>query len=266
MYKHINNKRIKEFLEGRVLKYNTPGFITDDPISIPHRFSKKQDIEIMGFLAATLAWGQRKTIIAKCNELSALMNERPYDFILNHREKDLKRFLHFKHRTFQPTDILYFLAFFKTYYAQHESLEYAFSQFVRPGDKDIQKGLEGFNRLFFSLEDVPDRTRKHVSSPAKNSTCKRLNMFLRWMVRNDDKGVDFGIWTTIKPAQLLCPLDVHVDRVARNLGLIHPKTTGWKAVLELTENLRRFDKDDPVKYDFALFGSGVVEKRKAAKF
>lgn len=260
MSSSFDKKALKRLLDAKALKYNTPAFIADDPISIPHRFSKMQDIEIAGFFAATLAWGQRKTIINKCAELMQLMDNSPHDFILHHREKDRKRFLNFRHRTFQPTDALYFIAFFKTYYLKHESLEFAFSQFLRPRDAHVQKALEGFHRLFFSLEDVPQRTRKHVSSPAKNSTCKRLNMFLRWMARSDDKGVDFGIWKTIQPAQLLCPLDVHVNRVARKLGLIHPKTTGWKAVLELTENLKQLDKNDPVKYDFALFGTGVLEK------
>ena len=255
-----NKNSLKRLLDAKVLKYNTPEFISDDPICIPHQFSKKQDIEIMGFFAATLAWGQRKTIINKCNELIQLMDNSPHEFILHHKEKDLKRFLNFRHRTFQPTDALYFIAFFKEYYSKHDSLERVFSRFIHPDDEHVQKGLEGFNKLFFSLEDVPNRTRKHVSSPAKNSTCKRLNMFLRWMVRDDKKGVDFGIWKSIKPAQLLCPLDVHVNRVARKLGLIQQKTTGWKAVLELTNNLKELDKNDPVKYDFALFGIGVTEK------
>ncbi|MDZ4846391.1 MAG: TIGR02757 family protein [Chitinophagales bacterium] len=260
MSKAFDKKSLKRLLESKVLKYNTPEFIPDDPICIPHQFSKKQDIEITGFLAATLAWGQRKTIINKCNELIQLMDNSPHAFILNHKEKDLKRFLNFRHRTFQPTDVLYFISFFKDYYSKHESLEDAFSQFMQPNDANTQKGLEGFNQLFFSLEHVPQRTRKHVSSPAKNSACKRLNMFLRWMVRNDKAGVDFGIWKSIKPSQLLCPLDVHVNRVARNFGLIQQKTTDWKAALELTNNLKQLDKNDPVKYDFALFGIGVTEK------
>lgn len=256
----FDRKSIKRLLDAKVLKYNTPGFIAEDPICIPRQFSKKQDIEIMAFFAATLAWGQRKTIINKCRELTQLMDNSPYDFILFHNEKDLKRFLHFRHRTFQPTDLLYFISFFKEYYSKQESLEFAFSQFMRPQDAHVQKALEGFHQLFFSLEDVPQRSRKHVSSPAKNSTCKRINMFLRWMVRRDDRGVDFGLWRTIRPAQLLCPLDVHVIRVAKQLRLLQPKTTGWKAVLELTDNLKQFDKSDPVKYDFALFGMGVFEK------
>lgn len=251
---------LKKLLEKKAALYNTPGFIPEDPISIPHRFSRKQDIEFMGFMAATLAWGQRKTIIRNCNELIRLMDNSPIDFLLNHREKDLKRFLNFKHRTFQPTDLLYFISFFRNFYKKHSSLEVAFSSHISPDDENIQKGLEGFYDLFFSQDFVPERTRKHIASPAKNSTCKRLNMFLRWMVRSDEKGVDFGIWKSIKPSQLLCPLDVHVDRVARKLGLIVSKNKGWNAVLELTANLKKLDPKDPVKYDFALFGMGVIEK------
>jgi uncharacterized protein (TIGR02757 family) len=188
------------------------------------------------------------------------MDNAPNDFLVNHKEKDLKRFLNFTHRTFQPTDLLYFISFFRQYYEKHGSLENAFVRFMSNEDAHVQQALEGFYDLFFSLKDVPERTRKHVASPAKNSTCKRLNMFLRWMVRTDAQGVDFGLWKSIKPSQLLCPLDVHVDRVARKLGLIQKKTKGWKAVLELTDNLKRFDPHDPVKYDFALFGMGVMEK------
>jgi len=251
---------IKKLLDKKVALYNCPEFISGDPIIIPHQFSRRQDIEFMGFIAATLAWGQRRTIISKCNELVRLMDGAPHDFLINHREKDLKRFQNFIHRTFQPTDLLYFISFFRQYYKEHDSLEDAFGRFISADDANIQKALEGFYRLFFSMEDVPERTRKHVASPAKNSTCKRLNMFLRWMVRDDGKGVDFGLWKSIKPAQLLCPLDVHVDRVARRLGLIQKKTKGWKAVLELTDSLKKFDPLDPVKYDFALFGMGVMEK------
>jgi len=251
---------LKTLLDKKLRLYNSPAFIADDPISIPHRFTRRQDIEIMGFIAATLAWGQRKTIINKCNQLIRLMDDSPYDFILNHREKQLKRFLHFRHRTFQPTDLLYFFSFLKHHYKQHDSLEHAFSRFMTSEDEHVQKALEGFHNLFFSLEDVPARTRKHVASPAKNSTCKRLNMFLRWMVREDAAGIDFGLWKSIRPSQLLCPLDVHVDRVARRLALIQAKTKGWKAVLELTGNLKKLDPSDPVKYDFALFGMGVLER------
>ncbi|MEZ4902291.1 MAG: TIGR02757 family protein [Spirosomataceae bacterium] len=229
----------------------------NDPISIPHQFSRLQDIEIMGLWAAILAWGQRKTIINKCNELIRLMDGAPYDFIKNHQETDLKRFLNFKHRTFNATDTLYFIEFFKTHYQRHDSLETAFAMALTVDDPHIEKGLVSFHDLFFSLDDFPERTRKHIATPLRKSSCKRLNMFLRWMVRKDDKGVDFGLWKHISPAQLICPCDVHVDRVARKLGLIQRPTTDWQTALELTENLKLLDPNDPVKYDFALFGLGV---------
>lgn len=253
-----NHIELKGFLNEKVADYNQPDFIADDPISIPHQFTKLQDIEIMGFWSSMLAWGQRKTIINKSNELIQLMDGAPYDFMVNHQEKDRKRFLEFKHRTFQVIDTLYFLEFFHHFYQKNNSLETAFSQFITVDSEHIGDALVGFHELFFALPDAPKRTRKHVATPIRKSTCKRLNMFLRWMVRQDDKGVDFGIWTTIKPAQLLMPLDVHVDKVARKLNLLDRKQTDWKTVLELTEKLRVFDKEDPVKYDFALFGLGVL--------
>jgi uncharacterized protein (TIGR02757 family) len=252
-------EELKEFLDRKVAEYNCPDFIPNDPISIPHRFSRRQDREIMGFWAAVLAWGQRKTIISKSSELISLMDGAPYDFILHHTDQDLKRFLSFRHRTFNATDALYFLAFFRHYYTRFDSLEDAFL-LPDPAVPNVEAGLRSFHDLFFSLEDYPERTRKHISTPARNSACKRINMFLRWMVRQDDKGVDFGIWQRIKPAQLICPCDVHVDRVARKLGLIQRKQTDWLTALELTDALRQFDATDPVKYDFALFGLGV-EKR-----
>lgn len=251
---------LQGFLDQKVAQYNQPAFIANDPVCIPHLFSHKQDIEIMGLWAAILAWGQRKTIINKCKELIGLMDGAPYEFITQHHENDLKRFLAFKHRTFNATDVLYFIAFFREYYAKHNSLEQAFARHVLLSDETVEKGLVGFRNLFFSLEYAPQRTRKHISTPALNSACKRLNMFLRWMVRKDDKGVDFGIWQQIKPAQLVCPCDVHVDRVARKLNLITRKQTDWLTALELTANLRRLDPVDPVKYDFALFGLGIEEK------
>lgn len=248
---------VVELLEAKVAQYNQPNFIPNDPISIPHQFSKLQDIEIMGFWAAVLAWGQRKTIINKCQELIQLMDSAPYDFVRNHTESDLKRFLNFKHRTFNATDTLYFLHFFKHFYQHHHSLEEAFVQALPVEAPHVEKGLAGFHELFFSLEDFPERTRKHIATPVRKSSCKRLNMFLRWMVRKDDKGVDFGLWNALKPSQLICPCDVHVDRVARKLGLIQRPTTDWQTALELTENLKQLDPNDPVKYDFALFGLGV---------
>lgn len=256
----MTTTQLRDFLNLHADQYNQIDFIKDDPISIPHRFSKKQDIEIMGFWVSMLAWGQRKTIINKSLELVKLMDDAPYDFIKNHQEKDRKAFLKFKHRTFQATDTLYFLEFLQHHYQEHDTLEKAFSMHMGKKDITVENGLRGFHELFFSLPDAPHRTRKHVSTPARKSACKRLNMFLRWMVRQDDKGVDFGIWTDIKPDQLLIPLDVHVDRIARRFGLLERKQTDWKAVLELTANLRKYDAKDPVKYDFALFGVGVLEK------
>jgi uncharacterized protein (TIGR02757 family) len=250
---------LQHFLDEKVARYNQPSFIANDPVSIPHMFSRKQDIEIMGLWASVLAWGQRKTIINKCKELISLMEGAPYQFITQHQENDTKRFLNFKHRTFNATDALYFIAFFREYYSQYKSLEDGFAQFIQPEDSTTEKGLIGFRNLFFSLEYAPQRTRKHISTPALNSACKRLNMFLRWMVRKDTHGVDFGIWQQIKPSQLVCPCDVHVDRVARKLNLISRKQTDWLTALELTANLRQLDPTDPVKYDFALFGLGIEE-------
>jgi uncharacterized protein (TIGR02757 family) len=248
---------VSDLLEEKTALYNTPDFIPNDPISIPHRFSKKQDIEIMGFWAAILAWGQRKTIINKCLELAVMMDHAPHDFILNHQDSDLKPFLNFRHRTFNATDTLYFLDFFKNYYSQYDSLEFAFSNFIKKDDVTIENGLIGFNTLFRKSENFPARTGKHIANPLRKSSCKRLNMFLRWMVRKDEKGVDFGIWNQISPGQLVCPCDVHVDRVARLLGLIKRPVTDWRTAIELTASLRELDPSDPAKYDFALFGLGI---------
>jgi uncharacterized protein (TIGR02757 family) len=242
-------------LEEMAARFNTPDFIPNDPVSIPHMFSRKQDIEISGLFAAVLAWGQRVTIIRKCRELMEMMDNSPYDFVRNHQEKDLKRLLLFKHRTFNATDTLYFIKFLHWYYRIHESLQDAFVTGTE--DIDMEKALINFQQVFFSLEDAPQRTRKHIPTPARKSTCKRMNMYLRWMVRNDNKGVDFGIWKKIRPHQLICPCDVHVDRVARNLKLIKRSQTDWQTALELTNALKKFDPLDPVKYDFALFGMGV---------
>ena len=253
-------KDLKAYLNQCVKEHNQPNFIDNDPIQIPHRFSKQQDIEITAFFASMLAWGQRITIINKVNQLIELMDNAPHDFLVNHQEKDRQRFEQFKHRTFQPIDCLYFIEYLQQYYQQHDSLEIAFSKHLQPEDTHVGNALKGFHDSFFSLDSAPQRTRKHVATPARRSSCKRLNMFLRWMVRNDKKGVDFGLWNRIQPSQLLMPLDVHVDRVARRLGLLERKQRDWQAVLELTANLRQFDSKDPVKYDFALFGVGVLEK------
>ena len=257
---------LKDFLDAKADQYNRPSFIERDPISIPHRFSRKQDIELMGFWAAVLAWGQRPVILKKANELIELMDGAPYEFVRNHQESDLQRFLQFKHRTFNATDALYFFHFFRQYYGQHDSLEDAFlpdPSGPEPDFNPVERGLIAFHDRFCGLTDFfPERTRKHIATPARNSSCKRLLMFLRWMVRRDDRnavggGVDFGLWTRLQPSQLIMPIDVHVNRVARTLGLLTRPQTDWKAALELTQALRVFDPTDPVRYDFALFGLGV---------
>jgi len=256
-------KNLRSFLDDKVSQFDNPDFIQDDPVSIPHLFTKKQDIEIAGFFAAIFAWGIRKTIINKCKLLLQLMDNAPYDFCLNHTENDLKKMEGFCHRTFNDTDLLYFISFFKFHYSKNKSLETAFfnHKTIEPFNNSVvEKSLNYFYQYFFSLEDIPERTRKHIASPAKNSSCKRLNMFLRWMVRNDEKGVDFGIWKNISPSQLICPVDVHVARVSRHFGLLQRKPVDWLAAIELTEELKKFDPEDPVKYDFALFGLGVLEK------
>jgi uncharacterized protein (TIGR02757 family) len=285
---------LKAFLDSKADQYNRPEFIENDPIVIPHQFTLKQDIEIMGFFASILAWGQRKTIINKCIELIDRMDGAPYDFILNHQEEDLQNLLEFKHRTFNDTDLLYFVSFLEHHYNEFDSLEDAFlpsvtglkkpevyrKEFIdktsagspeamasaacyaselQQGPVEIEFSLNHFRTYFFSLPDYPPRTVKHISSPMQKSTCKRLNMFLRWMVRRDNTGVDFGIWERISPASLICPCDVHVERVARKLNLITRKQTDWQTAVELTARLREFDPQDPVKYDFALFGLGIEE-------
>lgn len=251
---------LKKFLDLKVAEFNQPLFIKDDPICIPHRFTKKQDIEIAAFFAAIFAWGNRTTIINKSTELLQLMDNSPHDFCTNHQEQDLKNFLSFKHRTFNITDILYFISFFKFHFGNNVSLETAFTIGLQKTDTTVETGLINFHHYFFSLEDRAHRTKKHIASPEKNSTCKRLSMFLRWMVRSDKMGVDFGIWKKISPAQLVCPIDVHVARVAKRFNLLQRKQMDWNAALELTAYLRKLDKNDPAKYDFALFGLGVIEK------
>jgi uncharacterized protein (TIGR02757 family) len=254
------DKKLTHFLNKKVDDYNQPFFIKADPICIPHLFSKKQDIEIAGFFAAIFAWGNRTTIINKSKELMQLMDNAPHQFCIQHTDNDLKKLLNFKHRTFNPTDLYYFIAFFKEHYSYNESLEMAFTKNLKKEDENIEHALNGFYDYFFSLEDVPKRTMKHIASPAKKATCKRLCMYLRWMVRNDNKGVDFGIWKNIHPAQLIVPLDVHVARVARHFNLINRKATDWQTAVELTNEMKQFDKNDPAKYDFALFALGVLEK------
>lgn len=258
-----DQKDLKTFLDTKVAEYNRLAFIDADPVCIPHLFTKKQDIEISGFFAAIFAWGIRTTIINKSKELMQLMQMAPHDFCLNHTDNDLKKLLQFKHRTFNATDLLYCIEFLKFHYTQNKSLESAFfpdNILKEATDNKVELGLSYFHHYFFSLEDAPNRTRKHIATPEKNSGCKRLNMYLRWMVRNDKKGVDFGIWKKIKPADLICPIDVHVARVAKRFQLLDRKQADWAAAVELTQYLRTLDAADPVKYDYALFGLGVMEK------
>jgi len=255
--------------------YNQPSFIPVDPISVPHRFKKKQDIEIAGLFAAVFSWGNRTTIIRKSNELMKLLDDAPYDFIRNHRPRDLKPLMDFKHRTFNTTDLLYFIHYLHHHYQQSDSLESSFlipskqtkgkkkSREIKIESEEPEKvksALSVFYSNFFSMDHAPGRTQKHISSPDKNSTCKRLNMYLRWMVRTDNCGVDFGIWNKISPSDLICPIDLHVARVARSFGLIRRKQNDWETAMELTRALRDMDPADPVKFDFALFGLGVMEK------
>lgn len=254
----MNN--LKDFLNKKVDEYNQPSFIKNDPVLIPHLFSKKQDIEIAGFFAALFAWGNRTTIIQKSKELMQLMDMSPYQFIKGAGEKELRKLLHFRHRTFNATDLLYFIEFLQFHYSGNPSLETAFTQWLGKKDTTVENGLTGFHHYFFSLEEWPARTKKHIASPEKGSTCKRLNMFLRWMVRKDRAGVDFGIWGNIQPAQLICPIDLHVARVAKRLKLLTRKPIDWLAAIELTSHLRSMDPADPVKYDFALFGLGIEER------
>jgi uncharacterized protein (TIGR02757 family) len=249
-----------DFLEKKVFEYNSPSFIQSDPISIPHLFSKKQDIEIAGFFSAIFSWGNRTSIIQKARELMERMDMSPHEFILNNNPDRIKKLIGFKHRTFNTTDLLYFVEFLKYHYSNNQSLEKAFTKWMEKDEQTVENALNGFYQYFFTLEDAPPRTRKHIATPQKNSTCKRLNMFLRWMVRRDATGVDFGIWKNISPSQLICPIDVHVARVARRFNLLQRKQVDWQAAIELTNCLRKLDPADPVKYDFALFGLGVTEK------
>ena len=248
---------LKELLDAMEARFNSVDFIADDPIQIPHSYSKKQNIEIAGFFASIFAWGQRKTIINKTIDFLSRMGEDPHDFILNHADEDRLLFSDFKHRTFQPVDAFAFLEFLQQQYRQDESLEYSFSRHLNSDSQTIEAALIGFRQEFIDQSGAMRRTLKHLSGPQTGSSCKRLNMYLRWMVRKDDKGVDFGIWETIRPDQLCLPLDVHVERVARKLHLLKRKQTDWKAVIELTDNLKKMDPKDPARYDFALFGMSL---------
>jgi uncharacterized protein (TIGR02757 family) len=256
------NPAIKQLLDQKVKQYNHIDFIEKDPISIPHLYTKQQDIEIAAFFAAIFAWGNRITIIQKSKELLERMDNAPFEFCTQHQAKDLKKLVGFAHRTFNDTDLLYCIAFFKQHYSTQKSLETAFFKDQKTGKslKTVEAGLINFKNYFFSLEGAPYRTKKHIASPENGSTCKRLNMLLRWMVRKDQHGVDFGLWKAISPADLIIPIDVHVARVSRTFGLISRPQIDWLTALELTEYCRTLDARDPVKYDFALFSLGVTEK------
>ncbi|WP_300601753.1 TIGR02757 family protein [Niabella sp.] len=258
-------RSLSAFLNKKADAYEQPDFIADDPIAIPHLFTVSQDIEIAGFFAAILAWGNRKSIINSCKRLLQLMDQVPYDFIMNFEEADLKPFVHFVHRTFNATDLFHFFDYLQYHYKtrKQESLQTAFSDHLNTSDLTVEPALIGFRRSFFDgkiFPHFPVRTQKHIATPERKSACKRLNMYLRWMVRSNKRGVDFGLWKKIRPAQLVCPLDLHVARVARHFNLLHRPNNDWQAALELSEQLRQLDPEDPVKYDFALFGLGVIEK------
>ncbi|GAA4449066.1 TIGR02757 family protein [Rurimicrobium arvi] len=250
---------LRLLLEAKAKQYNQPGFIQKDPVSVPRRFQHKQDIEIAALFAAVLAWGNRTAIINSSNRIMDWMDNAPHAFILHHNAADLKPMLQFAHRTFNATDLLYFILFLRHHYTHHESLEAAFVPAARYRETDTGPALIHFHNYFFSLEH-PERTRKHIATPQRQSACKRINMFLRWMVRQDDQGVDFGLWKKIKPAQLVCPLDVHVAQVAFRFGLLPDTKSNWKNAVALTEQLRSINEADPCLYDFALFGLGAEER------
>lgn len=257
MPKHFKQDELKSFLDDKVLLYNHPKFIASDPIQIPHFFDKKEDIEIAGYLSATIAWGNRKSIINNAHKMMELLHNSPHDFVLNHTLEDLKPLKNFVHRTFNGDDLIQFIKSLQHIYNAHGGLEAAFAQHTE--EKSMQQAIHEFKLKFFEIQHLK-RTTKHVSDPLKNSAAKRINMFLRWMVRNDGAGVDLGIWKSIKPSQLSCPLDVHSGNVARKLGLLKRTQNDAKALAELDGNLRKMDPIDPVQYDFALFGLGVFEK------
>lgn len=253
----MNWEELKEFLDEKANLYNNLNFIESDPIQIPHRYQLKEDIEIAGFLASTLAWGNRKMIINKTSELMERMGNSPYDFVMNYDEEEFEKIETFKHRTLNSIDMHFYLSSLRNIYENHGGLEKIFA--FQGEDQDSLRAIENFREKFL---EIPHQTRseKHLSSPAKGSAAKRLNMFLRWMVRKDNAGVDFGIWNSISPSQLVCPLDVHSGNVARHLGILTRKQSDWKAAMELHSRLKEFDPNDPTKYDYALFGLGVFEK------
>lgn len=253
----FTQEELKEFLDQKVAQYNTPEFIEPDPIAVPHRFYRKEDIEISGFLAATIAWGNRKSILKNANRMMELMGDAPYDFVMDHKEKDLDRLDDFVHRTFNGKDLRGFVKGLRHIYTRHRGMEWLF--IMNQGNGTVQPAISEFKKTLFQADHL-FRTEKHVSDPLKGSAAKRINMFLRWMVRRDDNGVDFGLWDAIPSQSLSCPLDVHSGNVARKLGLLTRKQNDARAVVELDRSLRELDKKDPVKYDFALFGLGVFEK------
>lgn len=254
----MTQKELQEFLDAKVAQYNHPSFLASDPIQIPHTFNSKEDIEISAFLTATIAWGNRKSIIKNAFAMMQLLDNQPYEFIVNHVPSDLAKLEVFVHRTFNGVDLVYFVEALRNIYTNHGGLERVFATHIE--SNSAQKSISEFKKVFFELPQHQQRTTKHISDPLKGSAAKRLNMFLRWMVRDASTGVDFGLWPTISPSQLSCPLDVHSGNVARKLGLLKRKQNDAKAVHELDTSLRRFDPNDPVKYDFALFGLGVFEK------
>jgi len=245
--------RLFEFLESKYREFHRIDFVTNDPIKIPHQFKKKEDIEISAFITAILAWGLRKTIINKASQLMDIMDHAPHDFVLHHTKRDLKKCMQFKHRTFNADDLLYFIPALKNLYLNHGGLEGAFYQQTK---LTMAERISRFKHLFFELDHLK-RSEKHLANPQKGSTAKRINMFLRWMVRTNEGNVDFGLWTKINANELMLPLDVHTARVSRNLGLLKRKQNDWHAVEEVSNRLKEFDANDPIKYDFALFGLGV---------
>ncbi|HEU0136685.1 MAG TPA: TIGR02757 family protein [Flavobacterium sp.] len=253
----MNDSDLKAFLDEKTDLYNRPEFIDSDPIQIPHLFSQKEDIEIAGFLAATIAWGNRKMIIRNAHQMMELMGNTPYDFVMSHSADDVARAQSFVHRTFNGVDFAEFMSGLRNIYQNHGGIESVFTNYQQP--ETLQPAIHHFKMLFFE-NSTSQRTQKHVSDPLNNSAAKRINMFLRWMVRADNKGVDFGLWKDIPQSSLSCPLDVHSGNVARKLGILNRKQNDAKAVVELDQKLRSFDPADPVKYDFALFGLGVFEK------
>jgi len=255
----LNRAAVEKLLREKTSLYNHPDFIATDPIQIPHRFTKKEDIEISGFLTAVIAWGQRVTIINNATRLMEMMDNSPHDFILHHQEKDLIPFESFVHRTFNGDDCLTFISALRRFYRDLGGLASVMAQSFENDQASPGSGWTNFKATFFEVPHLK-RTEKHLPDPSKGSAAKRMNMYLRWMIRKDDRGVDFGIWDQMSPSRLYLPLDVHTARVARKLNLLKRKQDDWRAVLELNEKLKRFDSADPVRFDFGLFGLGAFEK------